>query len=153
MEDTWIKKGDKVVWTGEWAAQEKPMTGRVVGFAGEYVAVQWDHRPNAIMPGLLRPDSLAPVDPLQTPVGALMGITRPKRLKIPKNLLKEGDRVIIGRREQVRGTVVQPLRHDLGLPGPKFLVHLDGDPEDRLTIFRYDDSFHVMDVLDRLSEL
>lgn len=64
--DTWIKKGDKVRLCGQVAAQlSKPFVGRVVGFHGDRAAIVWDHRPNAIMPGLVDPDDLAPVDALQ----------------------------------------------------------------------------------------
>lgn len=66
MESTWLKKGIRVRLCSEWAdPKSRPITGTVVGAAGEYIAIVWDHRPNAIMPGLVEPDELAPVDPLQ----------------------------------------------------------------------------------------
>jgi hypothetical protein len=58
--------GEKVQLCGETAARtEKPITGRVVGFSKGRVKVIWDHRPNAISPGLVLRECLRPVDVLQ----------------------------------------------------------------------------------------
>ena len=58
--------GEKVELCGESARPYTTRwTGRVIGFEKGFVKVQWDHRPNANMPGLVRHEDLRPVDILQ----------------------------------------------------------------------------------------